>query len=559
MGANKGITAGVQITGDAKGFKAAAEDAKRASEKLKDKIRANNKDSGGSYDALFRTISKLGPLLVTGGGIYAAFETYKRGLKATGESNDELVKKTEQLNTAFTTFARDAASLDFSQLGTHLRNAIRAAGEYADDMDVIDQRVQDLSVRKSGLQSRIDELKALKSEGKATKDQIAELKRLNDELYSTELELINAKINAKIKEKSAIDSIDAELFKNMKANIEARSKLNNDEVTALQSTADKYKEIKKSLIEKFSTRRTETTGFGMNARTVTVKDTDWSKVNQGLNDYISQLTGVQKAQLLQDVFMSDDEWTTLIGYWNQLNQVTGEYNLNIKSINRSKSAGTNTNAANIPSEGISTNGAPIATANVFNGPDSSVLATNNQLLQEHSSLLDDIAEKQKYINSIYQSAGDIFKYMGQTIGGTDGQWVSFIGDVLSAIPSLITQIVAMSTAQEAHAIAGAVAGANDMPYPYNLIAMGTSIAATIAGLATSIPKMADGGLAYGSSIVNVGEYANASNDPELISPLSKLKGLLGSTDSGKTLIAKVKGSDLLVMLSSASTQHNNNT
>lgn len=42
------------------------------------------------------------------------------------------------------------------------------------------------------------------------------------------------------------------------------------------------------------------------------------------------------------------------------------------------------------------------------------------------------------------------------------------------------------------------------------------------------PKMAAGGLAYGPSIVQVGEYPGAKTDPELISPLSKIKGMISS-------------------------------
>lgn len=42
-----------------------------------------------------------------------------------------------------------------------------------------------------------------------------------------------------------------------------------------------------------------------------------------------------------------------------------------------------------------------------------------------------------------------------------------------------------------------------------------------------LQKMAQGGLAYGETPVIVGDYANASTDPEVISPLSKLQNLMG--------------------------------
>lgn len=47
-----------------------------------------------------------------------------------------------------------------------------------------------------------------------------------------------------------------------------------------------------------------------------------------------------------------------------------------------------------------------------------------------------------------------------------------------------------------------------------------------------IPKLADGGIAYGRSIVEVGEYANARSNPEIISPLDKLKEIIADVAGG---------------------------
>ena len=50
---------------------------------------------------------------------------------------------------------------------------------------------------------------------------------------------------------------------------------------------------------------------------------------------------------------------------------------------------------------------------------------------------------------------------------------------------------------------------------------------------SKIPKLANGGIAYGNSLVNVGEYANARSNPEVIAPLNKLKSLLPQTQSSE--------------------------
>ena len=72
---------------------------------------------------------------------------------------------------------------------------------------------------------------------------------------------------------------------------------------------------------------------------------------------------------------------------------------------------------------------------------------------------------------------------------------------------------------------------------------------------SDVPALATGGLAYGKTIALVGDNANASVDPEVIAPLSKLQAMLpegGSTQNvnitlGGELVAK--GRDLAYVLS----------
>ena len=55
-----------------------------------------------------------------------------------------------------------------------------------------------------------------------------------------------------------------------------------------------------------------------------------------------------------------------------------------------------------------------------------------------------------------------------------------------------------------------------------------------------IPRLAKGGIAYGNSLVNVGEYANARTNPEVIAPLSRLKSLLPQTTSSEDELELMK-------------------
>ncbi len=132
----------------------------------------------------------------------------------------------------------------------------------------------------------------------------------------------------------------------------------------------------------------------------------------------------------------------------------------------------------------------------------------------------------------YKNLGSNIASIGDALHNTTGSWIKFIGNVLSAIPILISNFKALINIQRTQAISGAVSSASDTPFPFNLIAIGISIAATLAGLATSVPKMARGGLAYGNTLTQVGEYSGIRTNPEVIAPLDKLKSILNIQNQG---------------------------
>ena len=86
----------------------------------------------------------------------------------------------------------------------------------------------------------------------------------------------------------------------------------------------------------------------------------------------------------------------------------------------------------------------------------------------------------------------------------------------------------MGTAQAVVNALGAV------PPPGNFVLagiVGMMGAAQIAAIAsTPLPKMAKGGLAYGPTIAQVGEYRGAGVNPEVIAPLDKLQSMMGGNN-----------------------------
>jgi TP901 family phage tail tape measure protein len=75
--------------------------------------------------------------------------------------------------------------------------------------------------------------------------------------------------------------------------------------------------------------------------------------------------------------------------------------------------------------------------------------------------------------------------------------------------------------------------------------LGAAQIATIAS--TPIPAMADGGLAFGPTLAQVGEYKGASANPEVIAPLDKLKSILGSGGNmNVNVIGSLRGDSIVL-------------
>lgn len=101
----------------------------------------------------------------------------------------------------------------------------------------------------------------------------------------------------------------------------------------------------------------------------------------------------------------------------------------------------------------------------------------------------------------------------------------------------------MSTAQAVvqALTAGPIAG------PILAAIVGGLGAAQIAAIASTPIPLAKGGLAFGPTNAIVGDNPNAANDPEVVAPLSKLKGMLGGEmNVSLNLGGVLKGSDIFL-------------
>ena len=173
--------------------------------------------------------------------------------------------------------------------------------------------------------------------------------------------------------------------------------------------------------------------------------------------------------------------------------------------------------------------------------------------QEVKEQMDKLVPKEEFYKQVSQGVSGIANVMGnlsKVVGGAAGAWLEWGQNLLQAIAAAIPQIMSLVAAQQAQGVAstyaagtGAAASVSAIPIVGPVLAI-AAVASVLAALA-SIPKYAEGGLAYGKTLGMFGEYANASTNPEVVAPLSKLRDLIEPAGGmGGQVVFRIAGRDL---------------
>lgn len=188
----------------------------------------------------------------------------------------------------------------------------------------------------------------------------------------------------------------------------------------------------------------------------------------------------------------------------------------------------------------------------------------NQLKSQYSGLkasIDEVTEAAKKSEEAQKAAAkqsaETAKQVSSTIAGVAGAMGSAMAGgkdpAKAMLKQMLDSLASFGTAKGTFLIGE---GTADLlagnPMGGMELAGGTALVAAAAAL-KAVP-MAAGGIVSGSSIVNVGEYAGAAHNPEVIAPLDKLKQHLG-TSGAQHHTFRIKGDDLVSMLDRV----NNNT
>lgn len=168
------------------------------------------------------------------------------------------------------------------------------------------------------------------------------------------------------------------------------------------------------------------------------------------------------------------------------------------------------------------------------------------------------AKWDNFVGGIREGLGGVSSIMsslGDVVGGAAAPWFKWGAGVIDAIGQALPQLLTLFNANVATAASGAASSQSSIPVVGPIMAI-ASVASILAAI-TKIPKassFADGGILYGATYALAGEYPGASNNPEVIAPLDRLRSLLdadrpASANPAGSVEFRIRGRELVGILS----------
>ncbi|MGM0504719.1 MAG: hypothetical protein ACQESQ_08875 [Bacteroidota bacterium] len=144
------------------------------------------------------------------------------------------------------------------------------------------------------------------------------------------------------------------------------------------------------------------------------------------------------------------------------------------------------------------------------------------------------------INSVSYALANMMANLAVAFTDSEVSFKDMISGMLSALRDVLVGLLAQ-------AIAGMLAQEVSKEGVYGLAVAAAGIGGLLALWESYVPDFAEGGVVYGETIARVAEYPGATNNPEVIAPLSKLKGMLNNSGSGNVRF-EIEGEKLIGIL-----------
>ena len=517
-------------------------------------------DSNNSVSQFGGKLSGLGAAIGIG-SITAAFTLIKKGIDTSGDASDRLSFKIEGIQGAFRALAQNIVSLDFSR---SFKDAYEAAYDLAEAMDDIQDQTLSVSILDSKNAVTLARLRNdLRDSDLSTAQRLAKEKEIKDII---EKELVTrqhitdqslAAVNASNAMKYGITTDQANLYLEYLTNYadftdEQRKQL----ALALQYNKVQLDQKRNSGdLGQLDLKRTQNYNDVVNAyKNLSPELQKYMSISNIILDY----TDKEKQELSNIIIGYNQANASLLRQEGMVDRVGDRLD---KQSNSTEAIADNirkaADAYQVWKDQIHINlNEPLL-------PGGNPLQSNKVVGIKQTENLSTIADKSITATEAVDKLGSSFDRLGSAIGGAEGNWISWMGNLLQTIPQAISAITSLSAANRVEASTSATAAGTEaaksvasIPIVGPILAV--AAIASVMGAIMSMPKLAMGGLAYGPTTAMIGEYSGASNNPEVVAPLNKLQGIIGRSINGK-LSTRLRGSDLMVAVDLSENIHNINT
>jgi len=601
MARNKNISVGVKIDGEAKGFKSASEDAKKASKNLALQTGKDSKKMGGFFGSVGNKIGGFGqkmggvigqvasaisgamkilianPVVAILAAIVLAFTALMKIIKSTDSGATEFAVRMEQLKAIFDILKQRVLKLTkaiglffkgkfkasakafgetFAKIGDEFKTATDQARKYVEALDDIQNSQDNFISQRADMENQIAKLE-LRAETKTLskneqRKALVEAMKLKDELAKIDADYSKRKLDEELKFQASKRKFTAQELEDF---IRMTDEEQSTASEALQEWRDQN-ETKSTEMEKlYSDMIGFDTAYAKSAKENQTKISTFDK------EVIDKKKADKEKGLADQKVIDDKEKALAEKQAQDLIEINREVSL-ISLKGKSKEVEALKQQMDDELAAVEGNEAAIAAVkekyrllNLGLDEKYAAIAEVKRQTKVDKAKVDadeDIKLEQAKYAAIAQFANEAFSIMASFRNAAMKRELKAAGDDEDKKEAIRKKYFErekrMGIAQAIINGAIGITAAWKNPYaaPFIIPLIAASTAAQVAMIATQ--SFASGGIVSGPTLGLVGEYAGAKNNPEVIAPLDKLKELLGGQSDVGEVVFRIDGSTLVGVL-----------